>query len=160
MNLMFITFLAKIADNALSTLKTMYLQKGKYFKSSIFNAASTFFYMTAVVNTIKDNSFGSIIALCIATFLGSYLPAKFIEKTEKDKLYVYEITTNSFEEGLLLINKIQNLNIAFKSSTIYNDDLEKVIELKLFCSSKAESNIAMEIIDDNYKYHAYVAKDY
>ena len=160
MTSMFITFLCKIADNALSTLKTMYLHKGKYFTSAMFNAAGTFFYMTAIVNAIKDNSLGSIIAMCIATFLGSYLPAKFIDRLDKDKLYVYDITTNSFEEGLELLDKIRNLNLAFKSSTIYNDKLEKVMGIKVFCSTKQESIMIKEIINENYKYHAYVAKDY
>ena len=160
MSPMFITFISKIMDNALSTLKTMSLHKGKYFASAMFNAASTFFYMTAIVNTIKDNSFGSIIAMCIATFLGSYLPAKFVEKMEKDKLFVYEITTNTFEEGLELIDEIKDMNNPFKSSTIYNNDLEKVMELKIFCSTKIESAMIKDIINNNYKYHAYVAKDF
>lgn len=159
MSPMFITFVAKMADNALSTLKNMCLHKGKYFASSMFNAASTFFYMTAIVNTIKDNSFGSIVALCIATFLGSYLPAKFVEKIEKDKLFVYEITTNSFEQGLDLIDEIKDMNIPFKSSTIYNNDSEKVIELKIFCSTKIESTMIKNVIN-NYKYHAYIATDF
>lgn len=160
MSPMFITFISKIADNALSTLKTMYLNKGKYFASSMFNAAGTFFYLTAIVNAIKDNSLGSIIAMCIATFLGSYVPAKFVERMEKDKLFVYEITTNTFEEGLELIDKIKDMNIPFKSSTIYNNNLEKVIELKIFCSTKIESAMIKDTINNSYKYHAYVAKDF
>ena len=160
MSPMLITFLSKIADNALSTLKTIFLHKGKYFASSMFNAASTFFYMTAIVNTIKDSSFGSIIAMCVATFLGSYIPAKFVEKMEKDKLFVYEITTNTFEEGLELIDEIKDMNIPFKSSSIYNNELEKVMEIKIFCSTKIESAIIKDTINNNYKYHAYVAKDF
>lgn len=157
---MLITFLCKIADNALSTLKSIYLHKAKYFESSLFSAISTFFYMTAIVNTIKDSSFGSIIALCVATFLGSYIPAKFVERAEKDKLFVYEITTNTFNEGLELIDEIKDMNIPFKSSTIYNNELEKVMELKIFCSTKVESTMIKDIISNDYKYHAYVAKDF
>lgn len=160
MSNMFITFLCKIADNALSTLKTMYLHKGKYFASSMFNAAGTFFYMTAIVNAIKDNSLGSIIAMCIATFLGSYLPAKYIEKKEGDKLFVYDITTNSFNEGMELIDELKDLNIPFKSATTYNNKLEKVMEIKVFCSTKQESLMIKDIISNDYKYHAYIAKDY
>lgn len=160
MSSMFITFLCKIADNALATLKTMFLHKGKYFASAMFNAAGTFFYMTAIVNAIKDSSIGSIVAMCVATFLGSYLPAKFMERMDKDKLYVYEITTNTFDEGMGLIDEIKDMNIPFKSSTIYNNDLEKVMELKIFCSTKVESAMIKDTISNNYKYHAYVAKDF
>ena len=79
---------------------------------------------------------------------------------EKDKLFVYEITTNTFEEGLELIDEIKDMNIPFKSSTIYNNNLEKVIELKIFCSTKIESAMIKDTINNNYKYHAYVAKDF
>ena len=160
MNIMLITFLCKIADNALATLKTMYLHRGKYFASAMFNATGTFFYMTAIVNAIKDNSLGSITAMCVATFLGSYLPAKFMEKLEKDKLFVYDITTSSFEEGLEFAKEIKEMNIPIKTATIYNDKAEKVIECKVFCSTKQESAIVKDLISDDYKYHAYVAKDY
>ena len=91
MNMMLITFLCKMADNALSTLKNIFLHKGNYMASSLFSAGGTFFYMVAMVNAIKDNSLWSIVAMCLATFLGSYLPAKLIERMEEDQLYVYEL---------------------------------------------------------------------
>lgn len=160
MNPMLVTFLCKIADNALSTLKNIYLHKGRYFLSSIFSAIGTFFYMVAIVNAVKDNSLNSIISMCIATFLGSYLPAKLVERMEEDKLFVYEITSDSFEGGLELIDEIRDLNIPFKSTTIYNNKVEKVMEIKVFCSTKVESAMIKDILDEDYKYHAYVAKDY
>lgn len=159
MNMMLMTFISKIMDNALSTLKTIYLHKGKYFASAMFNAASTFFYMTAIVNAVKDNSLWSIIAMCVATFLGSYIPAKIIEKKEGDRLYVYDITTDDYEDGIAFANNIREMNIPVKTSTIYNDKKEKVVEVKVFCNTKAESSMIKELIG-NYKYHAYVAQEW
>jgi hypothetical protein len=146
-------------DNALSTLKNIYLHKQKYFISSLFSSGGTFFYMVAMVNAIKDNSMWSIIAMCLATFLGSYIPAMIIEKREGDKLYVYDITTNSFEEGIEFSNTIRNMNIPIKTNTIYNEKKEKVIGAKVFCNTKAESSLVKELITD-YKYHAYVAQEW
>lgn len=160
MNTMLITFICKILDNALSTLKSIFLHKGNYLTSSLFNAGGTFFYMVAMVNAIKDNSLGSIMAMCAATFLGSYLPAKMIEKMEDEQLYVYEITSHTFDEGLELADTIRDMNIPIKTTSIYNDTLEKVLEIKVFCSTKGESAIIKEIIKDDFKYHAYVAKEY
>lgn len=160
MNIMIITFLCKIADNALSTLKNIFLHKGRYFLSSMFSAIGTFFYMVAIVNAVKDNSMSAIISMCVATFIGSYAPAKLVEKMEKDQLFVYDITTNTFEEGLDLIETIKEMNMPYKSSTVYNEDLEKVMDIKVFCSTKAESIMIKDIISNNYKFHAYGAKDY
>lgn len=159
MNMMFMTFVCKILDNALSTLKSIYLHKQKYFISSAFNAISTFFYMVAMVNVVKDNSFNSIMALCVATFLGSYIPAKVIEKHEDDKLYVYDITTDGYEEGIDFANGLRELDLPIKTNTIYNDNKEKVVEVKVFCSTKAESIMVKELIG-NYKYYAYVAQEW
>ena len=160
MNMMLITFLCKMADNALSTLKNIFLHKGNYMASSLFSAGGTFFYMVAMVNAIKDNSLWSIIAMCLATFLGSYLPAKLIERMEEDQLYVYEITSHTFDEGLELADMIRDMNIPIKTTSIYNDTLEKVLEIKVFCSTKGESAIIKDMIKDDFKYHAYVAKEY
>lgn len=160
MNVMLMTFACKMIDNALGTLKNIYLHKGNYFASSLFSAGSTFFYMVAMVNAIKDNSFGSIIAMCIATFLGCYLPAKMVEQMEEDQLYIYEITSHSFDEGIELADIIRDMNIPIKTASIYNDTLEKVLEIKVFCSTKNESAIIKDLIKNEYKYHAYVAKEY
>ena len=148
MNTMLVTFLCKMMDNALGTLKNIFLHKQKYFVSSVFSATSTFFYMVAMVNAVKDNSLWSIIAMCTATFLGSYIPAKIVEKRESDKLYVYEITTNDYEEGIVFANSIRDINIPVKTNTIYNDKKEKVVEVKVFCNTKAESNMVKELIGD------------
>lgn len=160
MNMMIMTFVCKIIDNALSTLKSMFLHKGNYLISSLFNAGSTFFYMVAIVNSIKDNSLWSITAMCVATFLGSYLPARMVAKMEEDKLYIYDITSNSFEEGIRLADEIRELNIPVKTSITYNSNLEKVLEIKAFCSTKNESLIIKDITNDEFKYHAYIAKEY
>lgn len=161
MNIMIVTFICKIMDNALSTLKNIYLHKGKYLASSMFSAAGTFFYMVAIVNAVKDNSLNSIISMCVATFLGSYLPAKLVEKMEKDELYVYEVTTDSFKNGIEFADKIKELNMPVKTMTAYNANTEKVINCKVFCSNKAESTLIKELIaeNDKFKYHAYAAKD-
>lgn len=160
MNVMIITFLCKMADNALSTLKNIYLHKKNYFLSSFFSALGTFFYMVAIVNTIKDNSFGSIIMLCIATFLGSYLPGKYVESREDDKLYVFEITTIDFEEGLEFVRMLRDdMHMAIKSAPAFNNDGKKVIECKVYCSTKQESAMVKDLIRDGYKYHAYEAQD-
>lgn len=159
MNVMIMTFICKMLDNALGTLKNIYLTKEKYLVSSLFSAASTFFYMVAVVNTIKDSSFGSIIALCVATFLGSYIPAVIVKSKEDDKLYVFEVTSNTFDEGIELADSIKELNIAIKTVVSYDANTNKVLTCKIYCSTKAESIMVKEIIGE-HKYHAYVAQDY
>lgn len=86
METIIITFILKLFDNGLATIKSILLHKGKYLASSIFNSLGTFFYLVAINNMVKDNSINTILAMCVATFLGSYIPAKFLEKIDKKDL--------------------------------------------------------------------------
>ena len=50
-----IAFGLKMADNALGTVKTLYLSKGKFFGASIFASMSTLFYLLAIVRIATEN---------------------------------------------------------------------------------------------------------
>jgi hypothetical protein len=150
-----IAFTLKALDNALSTCKTIYLQKEKFFIGGIFNALSTFFYLLGVVQLTKDNSLYSIISMCIATFLGTYIPGIIIKKSERDKLYIFEITA-PLNEGKTFADEIRELNLPVKTSIEYNTKMEKVLSCKIYCNSKQESKIVEDNLPIDFKYHIYV----
>lgn len=149
-------FMLKLFDNALSTIKTIYLQKEKYVLGSIFNALSTFFYLIAVVQIAKSNDISSIIAMCVATFLGTLLPGIMIKKSERDKLYIYDVTAISFDEGKSFADEVRDTNIAIKTYVSYDDELNKVLSCKIYCTTKNESSVIDKLIPTDFKYHVYV----
>lgn len=153
-------FIFRLLDNGLSIAKTIYLQRERYLLSSLLNAGSTFFYLVVMVNVINDNSPASILVMCFATFLGTLLPAKIVDKIEKDKLFVYEITTDTFDKGIEFADLVRNNNIPVKTMIAYDSDLQKVLHCKVYCQSKAESVMIKDILPEEFKYHAYVAKEY
>ena len=137
-------FIVKILDNGLGTFKTIYLQREKYLTGALFNAFSTFFYLLGVVQVAKSNTMFSIISMCVATFIGTYLPGIFIKHSERDKLYIYEITAASLESGKEFADSIRECNIAVKTNISYDSDMEKVLTCKTYCSNKEESKGALE----------------
>lgn len=151
-----IAFILKILDNGLSTAKTIYINKERYVLGALLNAFSTFFYLVAIVQLTKDNSLESIIAMCVATFIGTYLPGVLIKKSERDKLWIFDITASSFEEGKEFADIIREHNIAIKSYSSYDKDMNKVLSCKIYCSTKTESRIVNKFIPNKFKYNVYV----
>ena len=149
-------FFLKLIDNGLGTLKTIYIQKEKYFLGATFNALSAFFYLIAIVQVAKSNDMLSIIAMCIATFLGTLIPGLLVKKSERDKLYIYEITASNLEAGKIFADELRETNIAIHSYTTYDEDMTKVLVCKVYCSTKEESRIINSLIPKNFRYHIYV----
>lgn len=150
-------FILKIIDNGLSTAKTIYLHKEKFFLGAMLNAIATFFYLIAIVQITKDNSLSSIISMCIATFIGTYIPGILIKKSERDKLYIYDITTNNFNDGIKFADDIRDMNIAIKTYTSYDSYMNKVLSCKVYSMSKDESKIINKYIPKSFKYHIYAS---
>lgn len=153
-------FIVKIMDNGLGTFKTIYLNKEKYLLGALFSSLSTFFYLLGVVQVAKDSGFISIVTMCVATFVGTYLPGIFLKKTERDKLYIFEITASSLKEGKEFADSLRELNIAVKTDTARDSDLNKVLSCKAYCNNKNESRIVKELIPENFRHHVYVPLEY
>lgn len=149
-------FIVKIMDNGLGTFKSIYLNKEKYFLGALFSALSTFFYLVGVVQVAKDSSYISIITMCIATFIGTLIPGLLIKKTERDKLWIFEITASSMEEGKEFADTLRELNIAVKTEISYDSDKIKVLSCKSYCNTKEESKIVKSLIPDSFHHHVYV----
>lgn len=157
MIIIIIAFILKILDNSLSTLKTISLYKEKFFIGGIFNAFSCLFYLMAIVRITQDNdNTYSIIAMCVATFLGTYMPGVVMKKSERDKLYIYDITADSIENGTKFADKIRDRNIAIKTSISYDNNMNKVLSCKVYCMIKDESKAVVPLIPKSFKYHVYV----
>ena len=124
-----IVFGLKLLDCTFNTFKTVYMYKNKYMLSAALNTISNVFYLIAIVQIAKatDGLYG-IIAVALATFLGTWAPAAFLKKMEPDKMFVYEITSTTMENGkeyadkekLKTENKYNELNQLITTKT---DDL-------------------------------------
>lgn len=151
-----IAFALKILDNGLSTAKTIYINKEKYCLGALLNAFSTFFYLVAIVQLTKSNSLISIIAMCLATFIGTYLPGLIIKKSERDKIYIFDVTASTLDKGKEFADTIRDNNIAIKTYSSYDTDMNKVLSCKIYCTSRHESRVVNNTIPQDFKYNVYV----
>lgn len=160
MKVILTSFVFKLLDNTLSTMKSIYLHKEKYIKSAILNAGSTFFYLVAMKNVITNDSFGGIIAMVVATFLGSIVPSMLIDRFEEDTLYIFEVTSNTLEEGKQFAEEVRQYNLPIKTLIAYNENHKKVLSCKIYCSNKTESLIVKGMIPKHFKYNAYAPREF
>lgn len=152
-----VVFMLKLIDNALSTVKTIYIHKEKYLLGGLFNSVSTFFYLIAIVQVTRSNDFFSIVSMCVATFIGTLLPGVIMKRSERDKLFIYDITASDLDEGKEFADIIRDSNIAIKTYISYDCDLNKVLSCKVFCPTKNESKIVDQLLfDTGFKYNKYV----
>lgn len=156
-----LAFGLKLMDNCLATAKTVYISKENYFLGGLFAATSTYFYLIAIVRVANSNSTGAIIAMCLATFIGTQVSGNLIKKTEKDRLYIFDITGGDFQRSIEIADKIREKNIAVRTEVAYNEKVEKVLTCKVYCATKQESSVVNNLLNsiearDGLKWHVYV----
>ncbi|MBV1816990.1 hypothetical protein [Clostridium cochlearium] len=150
-----ILFILKLLDCTISTFKTFFMIKERYLISSLCNAISQFFYLTLLVKVAKNNSIAGIIIICMATFLGSYFPMK---KTNKDKIWIYNIIANSQEESKELADILRECNLDVYTNKGYNLDIDKILDVKVISNSRDDSRIIENLIPINVTYHVLESK--
>ena len=150
-----IVFLLKLIDNTLNTMKTIYLGRERFYFSSLLAALSTTVYMLAVVRIAKSEGVYSILAICAATFIGTLVPGLMVKKSEKDKLYIFDITADNLDSGKEFADILRSENIATKTSVVYDNMMTKTLSIKAYCSNRKESKIVNEIINPSFKYNVY-----
>ena len=149
-------FLMKFADCALGTLKAVFLVKDKFFVSSIFNSLSAalfIFVADAMAKAPQEDKLLIAAVIFLANLAGGYLPPKLINRLETDKLFVYVITSTSFEQGIQLADNLRKHNVAVATTIAYDKKLNKVLTCRAFASSRDESKLIDRHLTDDFKWH-------
>lgn len=146
----------KFSDCALSTLKTVFLVKNQFFISSILNSLSAalfIFVADTMANAPSDQKLWIAGVVFLANLTGGYLPPKLVKRMESDKLFVYVITPQSFEEGKDLADDLRAHNIPVSTTVVYDKYMNKTLDIKAYAQGKEESRIISRHLDDTMKWH-------
>lgn len=146
----------KFSDCALSTLKTVFLVRNQFFVSSILNSLSAalfIFVADAMANAPADQKLWIAGIVFLANLTGGYLPPKLVKRMESDKLFVYVITPQSFEEGKILADDLRAHNIPVSTTVVYDKYMNKTLDIKAYAQGKQESRIISRHLDDSMKWH-------
>lgn len=149
-------FLLKLFDNMLSVGKTISLSKDRYFTGALFNACGTFFYLTIITQIASNDSVSAKIVMCFAAFVGTLVTSKLIKKSERDRLYIFDITSDSVDSGKLFADVIRENDIAIKTNVTYDKNMNRTLSCKVYCNTRAESAIVKDVIPSTFRYNVYM----
>ena len=146
----------KFLDCALGTLKTVFLCKNKFFISSIFNSLSAVLFIF-VADSMANAPSGQKLMIggivFFANLTGGYLPPKILDKLEADKLFVYVVTSKTFDDGIKLADTCRELGLPVSTIKEYDTKMNKVLTCKVYCNSKKDSKIVDSLLNKDFKYH-------
>lgn len=149
-------FLLKLFDNMLSVGKTISLSKDRYFTGALFNACGTFFYLTIITQIASNDSVYAKLIMCFAAFIGTLFTSKIIKKSERERLYIFDITSDNIENGKKFADVIRANDIAIKTNFTRDKNMNKTLSCKIYCSTKAESSLVKSVIPETFRYNVYI----
>ena len=145
-------FVFKTLDCVFNTLKSLFLYKGYHFVSALCGTFSVVMYTISLLYTFNSNDTAGLLAIGVATFIGSYTPAKLMEKFEKDRMWVYEITSDTFETGKSFADELREINIPVSTTAVRDKNLNKVLLCKAYSQSKTDSRCIESLIPKTFKF--------
>ena len=96
--LMCVLFFAKVIDNALSTTKTILVQRNHCILAGIALAASNFIYLCITRNVVNSDSSLALIVVSLASGVGCCLAVAVSSRLSKEKTYVNVIMSDDKAE--------------------------------------------------------------
>ena len=88
-------FLAKVLDNALSTTKTILIQRSRWLLAGIAVVLSDFIYFWLTKRIVSGDNNWAILIVSLAGGVGCALACLFSEKLSKDRTYVNVIMSDN-----------------------------------------------------------------
>lgn len=92
-----VLFLAKVLDNALSTTKTILIQRSRWLLAGIAVVLSDFIYFWLTKRIVAAESDLAILIVALAGGVGCALACAVSEKISKDRTYVNVIMSDNLE---------------------------------------------------------------
>ena len=139
--------LLKILDNFLATSKSILVHKNKAVAASFTIILSQFLFYFVISEIISENNIIVIIAVSIASGIGSFIAFKINDCFSKDKLYVNIITSKHLDDMKELCEFLRIKNIKNIITDSYNKDWTKSMSVQVFALTRVESNLIDKFLD-------------
>ena len=143
-------FLAKVLDNALSTAKTILIQRSRWLLAGIAVVISDFIYFWVTKRVVSSDSMTAILVVSLAGGVGCAVACLLSDKLSKDRTYVNVIMSDEKEAMMELrdfLAKHHITNVAADSYTL--DWNQKTITITAYAETKAESRLINDYISES-----------
>ena len=153
--LMCVLFFAKVVDNALSTTKTILVQRNHSILAGIALAASNFIYLCITKNVVNSDSYLALIVVSLASGVGCCMAVAVSSRLSKEKTYVNVIMSDDKEKMQAFRDFLAQHHITNTATDSYTLDwTTKSITVTAF----AETNVHSRLINNYIEEHNLMCK--
>ena len=143
-------FLAKVLDNALSTTKTILIQRSRWLLAGIAVVLSDFIYFWLTKRIVAAESDLAILIVALAGGVGCALACLVSEKMSKDRTYVNIIMSDNLEAMRDFRDFLAKHHITNVAADTYTLDWNtKTISITAYAETKSENNLLSEYIENS-----------
>lgn len=137
----------KILDNFLATSKSILVHKNKAVAASFLIVVSQFLFYFVISEIISENNIFVILAVSIASGVGSFIAFKINDRLSKDKLFLNIITSKHEEDMKELCEFLRVNNIKNIVTDSYRKDWTKSYAVQVFAITRVESILIDQFLD-------------
>ena len=145
-----VLFVAKMLDNALSTAKTILVQRNRCFLAGIALILSNYIYFCITKNIVTTNSDLAILVVSVASGVGCWLAMVLNNRLSKDKTYVNVIMSDDKEAMQQLRAFLAEHHITNVAADSYTLDWNtKTITITAYAETKQQSMLINRYIAES-----------
>ena len=143
-------FIARIIDNALSTAKTILIQRNKGFLAAVTVIISSFLYFGVMKEVVKADNGIAMTVVSIASGIGCWLAVLLSNKFSRDRTFVNVIMSDDKAEMQNLRDFLALHHITNVASDSYTRDWnKKTITITAYANTKAESRLINQYLEES-----------
>ena len=145
-----VLFLAKVFDNALSTAKTILIQRSRWLLAGVSVVLSDFIYFWLTKKVVAADNNWAILIVAIAGGVGCSIACLVSERLSKDRTYVNVIMSDNLEAMKAFRDFLAEHHITNVAADTYTLDWnKKTISITAYPETKAENHLINEYIENS-----------
>ena len=145
-----VLFLAKVFDNALSTTKTILIQRSRWLLAGVSVVLSDFIYFWLKKKVVAADNNWAILIVAIAGGVGCSIACLVSERLSKDRTYVNVIMSDNLEAMKAFRDFLAEHHITNVAADTYTLDWnKKTISITAYPETKAENHLITEYIENS-----------
>ena len=143
-------FLAKVLDNALSTAKTILIQRNRCILAGIALALSNYIYFLITRNIVNAEGDLAIVVVSIASGVGCCFAMLVSNRFSKDRIFVNVIMSDNKEAMQAFRDFRAEKHITNVCTDSYTRDWDtKTITITAYAETKEQSALIQRYVDDS-----------
>lgn len=145
-----VLFLAKVFDNALSTAKTILIQRSRWLLAGVSVVLSDFIYFWLTKKVVAADNNWAILIVAIAGGVDCSIACLVSERLSKDRTYVNVIMSDNLEAMKAFRDFLAEHHITNVAADTYTLDWnKKTISITAYPETKAENHLITEYIENS-----------